>query len=209
MGKSVGSAWALLHLARHYKKACYWKPVQAGLDSETDSEFVSRLCGDGAAGGNIQFLPCRHELMAALSPHEAARLDELTIELDDFNLPELQGEFCKAPLIVEGAGGVYVPLNPNDYMLDLMVRLQLPVIIVARTKLGTINHTLLTIKAVRAAGAEIAGVILNGAANDVNRHAIEHYGDIRILGEIPLLDELNAAQLLNIAPVVEVSDWKI
>lgn len=183
--------------------------MQAGLDDETDSEFVTRLCKDAIETDQIKVFPERYKLSAALSPHEAARIDGVSIKLDDFNLPVNDENETAAPLIVEGAGGIFVPLNSGEFVLDLMVRLHLPVIIVARTKLGTINHTLLTIKAIRAAGLEIAGVILNGTANAVNKHAIQHYGAVRILCEIPLLEDLNAEQLLKITPALNISDWNI
>ncbi len=92
--------------------------------------------------------------------------------------------------IVEGAGGVLVPLNESALMIDLMARLGLPVVIAARPTLGTINHTLLTIEALRSRSLDVAGVVIVGDTNADNRDAIAHYGHVRILGEMPRFDIL-------------------
>jgi malonyl-CoA O-methyltransferase len=99
-------------------------------------------------------------------------------------------------LIVEGAGGVLVPVNENQFMLDLMHRLKLPVILASRSTLGTINHTLLSLAALRGVQVAIAGVVLIGEPNADNREAIERYGQVRVLGEVPRLAPLNRAVLL-------------
>ena len=98
-----------------------------------------------------------------------------------------------APLIVEGAGGVLVPVNETELMVDLMRQLELPVLLAARSSLGTINHTTLSLAALRNAGVEIAGVVMIGAPNAENRAAIEEYGKVRVVGEIPWLAEINRA----------------
>ncbi|MBF0142031.1 MAG: dethiobiotin synthase [Magnetococcales bacterium] len=173
VGKSVVSAWLLALVAGDY-----WKPIQSGLLEPGDTEVVRRLSGCSEA----VFHPERWRLVAPLSPHESARLEGVTLRLDDFSLP-----VTGRPLIVEGAGGVLVPLNATELMADLMVRLALPVIVVARTTLGTINHTLLTLEALRSRRLPLAGVVLNGAENPANREAIRHYGRVPILGSIPPL----------------------
>jgi dethiobiotin synthetase len=110
-------------------------------------------------------------------------------------LPEGVGD---TPLIVEGAGGVLVPVNERELMVDLMRQLGLPVLLAARSSLGTINHTTLSLAALRNAGVEVAGVVMIGAPNAENRAAIEEYGKVRVVGEIPWLAELNRAVLLDI-----------
>lgn len=181
VGKTVVCA-ALMHALN----AHYWKPVQAGLDGETDTQAVQRLTGLP----NERFHPSAYALRAPRSPHESARRDGIVISLDRFELPAVE-----SPLIVEGAGGVLVPLNGEALMVDLMQRLDLPVILVGRTSLGTINHTLLSLEALRARRLHIAGVVLNGPANGPNRLAIERYGNVRVLLELPWLDPLHAGSL--------------
>ncbi len=129
-------------------------------------------------------------MSAPLSPHEAARREGVAISLDAFKLPE-----TSRPLIVEGAGGVLVPLNGEALMSDLMATLGLPAILVARSSLGTINHTLLSLEALRVRNIEIAGVILSGAPDQANRTAIEVYGRVSVLMELPLLSPLDAQTL--------------
>lgn len=163
----------------------YWKPVQCGLEEKTDAAMVLDLSGLPAD----RIFPETFRLAAPLSPHAAAAREGIVIKLSDFSLPE-----CSGPLIVEGAGGVLVPLNDTDFMLDLMAILGLPVLLVARSTLGTINHTLLSVEAIRSRGLEICGVVLGGPINRDNRQAIEQYGKVRVLFEVePLLQVTPAA----------------
>lgn len=171
--------------------ADYWKPIQAGLQGETDSQLVRRLSGLPAG----RFHPATFNLTSPLSPHEAARRDGVVINLVDFKLPK-----TKNPMIVEGVGGLLVPLNRQDYMLDLIHMLNLPTILVARSTLGTINHTLLSLAQLRARRVAIAGVILNGPINSDNRQAIMDFGKVNIIGEIPHLPQLNSQELAAIEP---------
>jgi dethiobiotin synthetase len=115
--------------------------------------------------------------------------------LDEFSPPEASAGLR---WIVEGAGGVMVPINERDLMRDLMRKLGLPIIIAARTALGTINHTLLTLAALRDAQLPICGVALIGEENCENRRAIEHYGDVRVIGRIPVLEKLHRAALVDV-----------
>jgi dethiobiotin synthetase len=126
-------------------------------------------------------------LQRALSPHLAARLSNQPIEVDAV-LNLVTAEPPSDRWIVEGAGGVLVPVNDSALMVDVMIRLRLPVLIVARTTLGTINHTLLTIDALRARSLEVAGVLMVGEQNLDNRDAIESYGRVPILGVMPMLN---------------------
>jgi dethiobiotin synthase len=168
----------------------YWKPVQSGLDGETDTEVVRRL----TALPPERFHASTYELRTPLSPHESARRDGVSISLSAFNLPE-----TSRPLIVEGAGGVLVPLNGDALVIDLIKQIGLPVILVARSSLGTINHTLLSLEALRARRVKIAGVIMSGAPNEANRNAIEAFGKIRVLMELPILSPLDAQSLTAFA----------
>jgi dethiobiotin synthetase len=120
-----------------------------------------------------------------VSPHLAAELCGTRISVSSLvRLAREAGE--SRSWLIEGAGGVLVPLNQNELMIDLMVALRLPVLIVASSQLGTINHTLLTLEALRSRSIAIAGVLLNGVRNMENRRAIETFGDVRVVGEMPL-----------------------
>lgn len=184
VGKSVISAWLL-----HRWDGIYWKPVQSGAGfEESDTALVQRLSGFPEE----RFHPSVYTLALPRSPHEAARHEGVVIRMERLTLP-----VASRPWIVEGAGGIFVPLNETHFMLDLMVQLGLPVILVARTALGTINHTLLSLAALRSRGLVVAGVILNGAPDAENRRAIAQYGQVTILAEIPVLQPLDRAGLLR------------
>ncbi len=185
VGKSIVSAMLTLGL-----RASYWKPVQSGPGpngTEGDSAYIQALT-DLPEG---HFLPERFRLSQPLSPHAAAAIDGIDIRLSDFVLPAHD----RSHLIVEGAGGLLVPLNQRDYILDLIRQLQIPVVLVVRSSLGTINHTLLSIEQLRRAKVPILGVVMNGPKNQGNREAIAHYGQVPILLELERLPNLNAVSL--------------
>ncbi len=177
VGKTMVSAW----LVQHWR-AAYWKPVQSGPQADCDT--VAALAPDA------RILPSRHLLSQPLSPHMAARRDGVTINLDDFTLPAIAG-----PLVIEGAGGVLAPLNDTQFMIDLMEKLGAPVLIVTRSGLGTINHTLLTLQALAGRAIPILGVVMNGSIDPDNRDAIEHFGRVTVLAQIPRLASVTASSL--------------
>ena len=168
-----------------YLGARYWKPVQAGLMDETDSEMVARL-----SGGRAMILPEAYRLTTPCSPHEAARIDGVMIDPARLALPAGDG-----PLVVEGAGGVLVPHADGLLAADLFAMWKLPSILVARTTLGTINHTLLSLEALRTRGIPVLGVAFSGLAEPVAELAIVRIGAVRHLGRLPRLDPLNAESL--------------
>ena len=178
VGKTVLSAALMLR----FPKACYWKPIQTGPDDDTAE--VRRL-----SGGRVLDLGVR--LPDPVSPHLAAHRAGTRIELQ----PLLPIAASENVVIVEGAGGVLVPVNDSQLMADLMVLLGLPVIVATRTTLGTINHTLLTLEALRARSLQIAGVAMVGERNPDNRAAIEHYGNVRVLNEMPFFNPLTKESL--------------
>lgn len=189
IGKTVFAAGLASALARARGAARYWKPVQAGLDGETDSEAVARL----APGVHVHGEAWR--LSAPASPHFAAALDGVTILPGRLALPQGEG-----PLVVEGAGGALVPLTapPADdiwLFADVFARWALPVVVVARTSLGTINHTLLTIEALRARGCELAGIAFVGAGDEENERVIPALAGVKRLGRLPVLAPLDADRL--------------
>lgn len=166
--------------------ATYWKPVQSGLEDETDTQAAARL----TAGSGAEMLPEAYRLVTPCSPHEAARIDGVEIDLERLALPE-SGRL----LVVEGAGGALVPYTSGLLAADLFAHWGLPAIVVARTALGTISHTLLTMEALRARGIAIAGVAFVGDEEPVAEAAIARFGKVPVLGRLPMLDPLDAASL--------------
>lgn len=177
IGKTIVSAWVCKHW-----QADYWKPVQSGLEDGTDSNRVAQLSGAVVHAETYQ-------LTQPLSPHLAADIDDLKIQLSDFILPQTER------LVVEGAGGCLVPLNWRDTMLDLMKHLGSCALLVARSGLGTINHTCLSLQALKAAGVPVLGVVMVGEANSANREAVEHFGEVPVLAELPRFEEINSQAL--------------
>lgn len=165
--------------------AYYWKPVQAGLDGGTDAAEVARLSGLAPE----LILPEAYRLKAPLSPHRAAALEGLTIDPARLTLPE------QRPLVVEGAGGALVPITPDWLYADQFARWGLPVVVVARTALGTINHSLLTLEALRARGVAVHGIAFVGEGQEDSEETICRIGRVRRLGRLPLLERLDPGSL--------------
>jgi dethiobiotin synthase len=185
VGKTVLSALLCAALP-----ACYWKPIQTGAREDTDREHVMRWAGLTAD----QAAPETYIFSDPVSPHLAARNEGVEISLDRISVP--QNSFG-LPFIVEGAGGVMVPVNAQQFMLDLMVQISFPVILAARSTLGTINHTLLSLRALREARLSVRGVVLIGPENLENQRAIEDYGRVRVIGLVPALKEINRKALCD------------
>ena len=178
IGKTIVSAGLVQALG-----ASYWKPVQSGLEEETDSEIVARL-----AGGPVLPEAVRLELPA--SPHISAEAEGVRIDHAALSLPE-----TPRPLVVEGAGGLMVPLDDETTFLDLFARWGAPVVLVARTALGTINHALLSLSALRARGVPVAGVIFSGEAAPRVERTIAEMGHAAHLGRLGRLDPLTPETL--------------
>ena len=164
----------------------YWKPVQAGLDGETDSEAVQRLSGIPPS----RTLPEAWALKTPASPHLAAERDGVAIDPKALCLPSIA-----QPLIIEGAGGVMVPLTRSALYIDVFARWGVPVVICARTSLGTLNHTLLSLEALRRRAIPVLGVALIGDAHADNERTLSTMGGAPILGRLPHLDPLTPATL--------------
>jgi dethiobiotin synthetase len=173
VGKSVVAAMLTLVLG-----ADYWKPVQAG--HPTDTEWVQQVTElpDG------RFCPEAHCSLRAASPHLFGDVDSVQVALPQ-----------RERLVVEGAGGLLVPINRRETMIDLFVALALPVVVVARSTLGTINHTLMTLEIVRARRLEVIGVILNGRWDRENADAIGHYGSVLVIGGVEPMNPINPSNL--------------
>ena len=169
VGKTVFAAALAGALRAHY-----WKPVQAGLEDGSDAESVAALSGLPAD----HILPEAYRLTTPCSPHRAAELDGIEID-PDLPIPPHD------PLVIEGAGGALVPVTRQILYADIFARWSLPVVIVARTELGTINHSLLTIEALRARGVPILGIAFSGDANEDSEATICAIGKVRRLGRLP------------------------
>ncbi len=166
--------------------ASYWKPVQAGLDGETDSQAVARL----AALGPDRILPEAWRLATPASPHRAAAIDGVTIDPARLAPPAVDG-----PLVIEGAGGLLVPLTADTVFADVFARWRCPAILCARTALGTINHSLLSLEAMRGRGIPVMGVAFIGDDQPDTEAAIVGLGKVRALGRLAPLDPLTPAGL--------------
>lgn len=164
----------------------YWKPVQAGTEDGGDSGRVSRLSGLAFA----RILPEAYRLATPCSPHRAAEIDGLVVDPERLRLPD-----CPGPLVVEGAGGVLVPVNRTLLFADLFARWRAPTVLVARTALGTINHSLLSIEALRSRSVPILGVAFVGPANEESEATIAAMGGVKRLGRLPWLDPLGCDAL--------------
>jgi dethiobiotin synthetase len=169
----------------------YWKPIQTGVEEESDRRTVMEL----AELAEERTLPEIYCFDPPVSPHLAAEWAGATIDLGRIRRPDVK---LPGPLIVEGAGGVMVPVNGSEFMLDLMRALEMPVIVVSRSALGTINHSLLTLNAIRAARLSVRGVVVVGPQNRDNERAIERFGRTPIIGRVPLLEVINRKILLEV-----------
>ena len=178
VGKTLASAWILSHLPY-----TYWKPVASGVATDDDTHTVQQLSGVPSA----RLLPSAYRLKAPLSPHWAAEQEGIRIDTSQLKIPETQ------PLLIEGAGGILTPLTQRTTLLDWIKTTGLPVIIVAKDHLGTINHTCLTLRVLRQEGVPILGVILSASESCISdpRHgaAIAHFGETNLLAHIPFMEE--------------------
>ncbi|WP_316163530.1 dethiobiotin synthase [Bradyrhizobium sp. SZCCHNRI20481] len=170
--------------------ACYWKPVQAGLAEETDARRVQRL----AELADDRVLPEAYRLAEPASPHRAARLAGISIDPLRLRPPQAVGR----PVVIEGAGGVMVPLDSGTLYLDVFARWQLPVVLCARTSLGTINHSLLSLAALRSRGIDVLGIAFIGDGHDDNEDTICRLGEVRRLGRLPWVTPLTARSLQHV-----------
>src|SRR5262245_55933301 len=203
VGKTVVAAAMMLRY-RDEAPLRYWKPIQTGIEQDDDTREVARL--SRAREGEV--LNCGVRLHGPVSPHLAARRSGIRVTVRPL-VDMLARETLRpahpappafpAPLappalstrwIVEGAGGALVPLNERETMADLMQALDLPVLIAARSALGTINHTCMTIEVLRRRMLRVAGVVMVGEPNDENRLAIERYGAAEVLAQMPRFDPL-------------------
>lgn len=164
--------------------ARYWKPVQAGLEGATDSDVVAEFSG-------VEIVPEAYRLQLPASPHQAAADEGVTIDPDALTPPE-------GPLVIEGAGGLMVPLNHQTLYIDVFARWGIPLILCARTRLGTINHTLLSIEAIRARKIPLLGVAFIGETNEESEGIITEIGKVKRLGRLPVIEPLTPGRLSGV-----------
>ena len=181
VGKTVVSAWLVQGL-----QATYWKPVQSGLEGGGDRERVRQLLDLPPE----RMLPEAYAFQEPVSPHWAAELDDKVLDPAQLDVPDHQGA-----LVVETAGGLMVPLTRNWLQIDQLVRWQLPIVLVARSGLGTLNHTLLSLEALRRRNLTVLGLILNGPLHADNPGTLEQFGDVPVLAQLPPQASLSAEVL--------------
>lgn len=169
-------------------KATYWKPVQAGDLEFSDSMKVQINCTD-----EVTFLPERYRLKTAASPHLAAQIDGVEIQINDFHVPDVDTN-----LLIEGAGGLFVPLNDAGLLyIDLIQKFNLPVILVSRHYLGSINHTLLSLEALKYRNIDVEIIVFVGDENPATESVILNHYPVQKVIRIPMTDEVNHEFIRN------------
>lgn len=169
VGKTISSAIVVESL-----HADYWKPVQAGDLDNSDSDRVKRLISNSTS----HFFSNSYQFQTPASPHYAAKIDGVEITIASVKTPE-----TKNNLVIEGAGGLFVPLNDHDCIIDL-IKPDYKVILVSRHYLGSINHTILSIEALKSRGIKVAGIIFSGAENEASESIIKSKYNIPVIGRI-------------------------
>lgn len=168
--------------------ADYWKPIQAGDLDVSDSLTVQNLL----TNTKTVIHPERYRLNTPASPHYAAKLDGIEINLNDFTLPQTENN-----LIIEGAGGIMVPLNEKELLLDLIIKLDVAVILISQNYLGSINHTLLSVNLLKQHHIKIKGIIFNGDENTETQRYILQYTGCKFLGHIPTISSINKESVVG------------
>jgi dethiobiotin synthetase len=188
IGKTVVSAVLVEKL-----KADYWKPIQSGELDNSDSMLIERLISNNTT----VIHPEAYRLTQPFSPHKSAALDGITINLDKINLPKSSNQ-----LIIEGAGGLMVPLNDNDLIIDLIKKFDAEVILVSKNYLGSINHTLLSVELLKARNIPIRKLIFSGELNESSEDVIEALTGLEVL-RVPFFEELNGESIEEFVKVLK------
>jgi dethiobiotin synthetase len=175
-------------------KADYWKPIQSGDLEDSDTLKVKALISNN----KTTFHPETYRLTQPYSPHKSAAIDGIEIDINRFSVPETDNI-----LIIEGAGGLMVPLNDRDLMIDLIKKLHAEVILVSQNYLGSINHTILSWKALQQASIPIKGIIFNGEADAESERYILQYTNLHLIGRIPQLQKINKQLVLEAGEFIQ------
>lgn len=190
IGKTIASA--MITEALH---ADYWKPVQSGDLHHTDSDRVRSY----VSNSKTIIHPEQYKLTKPMSPHASAKIDDVKIRIKDFKLPKTDNH-----LIIEGAGGLLVPLNKKECIIDLIANFRIPVVLVSMNYLGSINHTLLSIEALRHRKIPIAGILFNGKPTPSSEDVILKMTDVPLLGHIPRLSDVTKVSIKEAAEKLEL-----
>jgi dethiobiotin synthetase len=177
-------------------QADYWKPVQAGNLDYTDTDFVK----DHISNKNTVFHPETYRLSSPMSPHAAAKIDGLEIDLKKLSIPETDNT-----IIIEPAGGLMVPLNDKQLNIDLIQQWNLPVILVSQIYLGSINHTLLSVEALKHRSINLLGIIFNGERNQDTEEFILQYTGAKYLARIKYEEKVDKAVIKKYADELKLS----
>ena len=194
IGTDVGKTVVSSVLAEALK-ADYWKPVQTGSFFSTDTAKVQKWVSNPIS----KFHPEGYLLKQYMSPHAAAELEGIDIGLTDLNMPET----TNATLIMEGAGGLMVPLNRKEFMVDMIKKFDAEVVLVIQNYLGSINHSLLSIDQLKSRGLNILGIVYNGAPHQLSEDIILDYSGLKVLGRISKEKDLNSEVISRYAKEFE------
>lgn len=194
IGTEIGKTLVAALLVEHLN-ADYWKPIQSGGLDDSDTDTVRRLITNQTS----RFHPEAYRLTEPMSPHAAAAIDGVTIDLDQIVLPQTNNA-----LVVELAGGLLVPLNDTTLTIDLVQRLNLPVVLVSKNYLGSINHTLLSVEACRSRQIPVLGIIFNGPTVPTTEEYILQYTGLPCLGRIPQLETVTPAEVEKLAATLNL-----
>ncbi|MGN7437198.1 MAG: dethiobiotin synthase [Alcanivorax sp.] len=190
IGKTAFSAALMLGLNAAKKNPHYWKPIQSGITDGVDTRTVQKITGLP----DERFFPERYIFSEPLSPHLAAEIDEVEIDMADLrdvsNIPD-----CDGTLIIEGAGGLMVPITRENLQVNLYKEWNIPVVLCARTGLGTINHTLLSLEAIWSRNIPLKGLVFIGDENLDNIRTIAEFSKVKILGHLPTVPSLDDTSL--------------
>lgn len=189
IGTDIGKTLISAILVEKFK-ADYWKPIQSGDLHNSDTMKVKSLITNATS----VFHPESYRLTQPFSPHKSADLDGISIELQSISLPKTSNN----TLIIEGAGGLMVPLNNREYIVDLIQTLEADVILVIKNYLGSINHTLLSLELLKLKNIPVKGIIFNGENDSYSEQAILNHSKLSILGRVPFVVELDREKIIDL-----------
>lgn len=193
IGTDVGKTFVSAILVEALK-ADYWKPIQTGNFFSTDTAEIKKWISNTES----KFHPEAYSLKQYMSPHAAAEVEGISITLDSIHLPE-----TKNTLIVEGAGGLLVPINKTEFIIDFIKKFDLEVILVIQNYLGSINHSLLSIEALKNRGTKILGIVFNGPPDKLSHDIIMEQCGLKLLGSINKEKEIDQEVVLRYAKEFE------
>ena len=195
IGTGVGKTFVSAVLAEALK-ADYWKPIQCGMEDSTDSERIASLISNSETKIHEE----AYVFKQAASPHIAAASENVKIMMESIGLPETQNK-----ILIEGAGGIMVPVDEGSYVIDLAAQFETQIILVCNSYLGCINHSLLSIDYLLKNDFQIAGLVFNGNFEKGVRSAIISYAELPIIAEFPKINNVTKDTVLNMAQQVNVS----